>query len=66
MKGEGDNIRLVHDKPQDDMPRLKGQAASEGPQLNALRLAGYSGAQLKSYREEPGAPEVRGATREHQ
>ncbi|GAB0203436.1 hypothetical protein GRJ2_002809200 [Grus japonensis] len=46
------------------MPRLEGWSASEGPQPVALRRAGYTGAHLKSYREEPGAPEVIGANRE--
>ena len=53
-----------NDKPWDDMPRLEGQGASKGPQPVALRRAGYTGAHLKSYREEPGAPEVIGANRE--
>ena len=46
------------------MPRLEGQGASEGPQPVALRCAGYTGAHLKSYGDEPGAPEVIGANRE--
>jgi len=64
LKGEGDNIRLTHDKMWDNTPRLGGQGANEGPHPVALRCAGYTGAHLKSYREEPGAPEVIEAHRE--
>ena len=46
------------------MPRLEGWGASKGHQPVVLRLAGYTGAHLKSYRDEPGAPEVVGANRE--
>ena len=46
------------------MPRLVGQGASEDPQPVALRRAGYIGAHLESYGDEPGAPEVIGASRE--
>ena len=46
------------------MPRLEGRGASEGPQPVALRHVGYTGAHLKSYGDEPGAPEVIGANRE--
>jgi len=52
---EGDN---VCDWLCDDMPRLEGQVASEGPQPGALRPAGYTGAYMKSYGEEPKAPEL--------
>ena len=48
----------------DDMPRLEGWSYSEGRQLVALRSAGYTAAHLKSYGDEPGAPEVIGANRE--
>ena len=64
MKREGDNIRLACDKLWDDMPRSEGRGASKGPQPVALTHAGYTGAHLKSYGEEPGAPEVIGANRE--
>jgi len=60
LKGEGDNIRLVHDQLWDDMPRLEGQGASESPQPVALRCTGYTAA-LEVYRDEPGAPELIGA-----
>ncbi|GAB0203506.1 interleukin-6 receptor subunit beta [Grus japonensis] len=63
-KWEGDNIRLACDKLWDDMPRLEGQGAGEGPQPTAQRRAGQTAARLKSYRHEPGAPEVIGANRE--
>lgn len=56
--GEGDDIRLACDKLWDEMPRLEGQDASEGPQLVALRCVGHTEAHLKSYRDEPWAPEV--------
>jgi len=42
------------------MPRLEGQGASKDPQPVALRSAGYTEAHLKSYRDEPRAPEVIG------
>ena len=44
------------------MARLEGQGASEGPQSVVLRLTGYTGAHLMSYRDEPEAPEVTGAS----
>lgn len=40
------------------IPRLEGWAVSMVPQPVALRLAGYTGAHLKSYRDEPGSPEL--------
>ncbi|GAB0182504.1 cAMP-dependent protein kinase inhibitor alpha [Grus japonensis] len=46
------------------MPRLEGWATSKGPQPVALKLAGYTGAHLKIYRDEPGAPELTEANRE--
>ena len=46
------------------MPRLEGRDASTGPQPVALRCAGYTEAHLKSYSQEPGAPEVIRANRE--
>jgi len=64
LKGEGEHIRLICDKLWDDMPRLEGWGAREGPHLVALRCAGYTAAHLKSYGEEPGAPEVIRANRE--
>jgi len=42
----------------------QGWGASEGPQPVGSRRAGYTAAHLKSYGEEPGAPEVIGANRE--
>ena len=47
-----------------DRSRLEGQGASKGLHPVALRHAGYTGAHLKSYRDQPRAPEVIGATRE--
>ena len=44
--------------------RFEGWGASKGPQPVTLRRAGYTGAHLKSYGDEPGAPEVVGAKRE--
>ena len=41
---KGHNIRLAHVKPWDDMPRLEGQGANEGPQTVGLRCAGCTGA----------------------
>lgn len=38
--------------------RCEGWLASESPQLIALRHAGYTGAHLKSYRDEPGPLEI--------
>jgi len=46
------------------MPRLGGRAASKDPQPGAPRHAGCTAARLKSYGDEPGAPEVIGAKRE--
>ncbi|KAK4830595.1 hypothetical protein QYF61_012021 [Mycteria americana] len=63
LKGKGDNIRLARDKLQDDRARLEGWGASEDPQPVALRHAGYTGAHLKSYGDEPGAPEAVGVNR---
>ena len=64
MKEEGHNIRLICDKPWDNTPRFERQSASKGSQTVALRHARYTRAHLKSYRDEPGAPEVIGANRE--
>jgi len=64
LKGEGDNIRLAHNKLWDDMPRLEGQGVSEAPQIVALRHAEHTAVHLKSYRDEPGAPQVIGTNRE--
>lgn len=61
--GEGDNIRLACDKPWDEMPRAEGRGASEDPQPVARRLAQYTGGHVKSYGDEPGAPEVAGANK---
>ena len=63
MKGKGDSIRLARDKLWDDTPRLEGWDATKGPQPVDLRCAGCTGAHLKSYRYEPGAPEVTGPNR---
>jgi len=64
LKGEGDNIRLAHDQLWGDTARLEGWVASKGPQPVALGHAGYTAAHLKSYGDEPGAPEVTEANRE--
>jgi len=64
LKGEGDNSRLACDKLWDDMPRIEGGGANEGPQPLALRSAGYTAAHLKSYGDEPGFPEVIGTNEE--
>lgn len=42
---------------------LEGQGTSEGPQLVALRCAGYTGTHLKSNGGEPRDPEVIEANR---
>jgi len=63
FKGEGDNIRLARDKLWDNTLSLEEQGASKGPQPGAPRCAGYTGAHLKSYEDEPGAPEIVGANR---
>lgn len=57
MKGEGDII-LAHGKLWDDEPRFQGWGASEEHQPVSLRYTGYTGAHVKSYGNEPGAPEV--------
>jgi len=57
-------MRLAHNQLWDDTPRLEGWAASKGPQPVALRRAGYTAACLKTYGDEPGAPEVIRANRE--
>jgi len=63
LKGEEDNIRLARDKLWDDTQWLEGQGTGEGPQSVALRHAGYTAAHLKSYGDEPAAPEVIGSNR---
>jgi len=47
------------------MPRLEGWGDNKGPQPVALRHAGYTAAHLKSYGDEPGAPEETGQTGKH-
>jgi len=61
---EGDNTRLANDQLWGDTPRFEGQGASEGPQSVALRHAGYTAAHLRSYGDEPGAPELVKVNRE--
>ncbi|GAB0203195.1 hypothetical protein GRJ2_002785100 [Grus japonensis] len=57
-KGEGDNIRLASDMLWDDVPRLEGRGAGEGPQPTAQRCAGCTTACSKPCGDEPGAPDA--------
>ncbi|GAB0175694.1 hypothetical protein GRJ2_000034600 [Grus japonensis] len=59
-KGEGDNIRLASDMSWDDVPRLEGWGAGEGPQPTAQRHAGRTTARSKPRGDEPGAPDATG------
>ena len=56
MKGEGEHIRLPGDKLWGDTQWLEGRGASMGPQPVAQKHAGDTAAQLKSCRNELGAP----------
>ncbi|OPJ66568.1 hypothetical protein AV530_016604 [Patagioenas fasciata monilis] len=58
MMGEGNDIRLVHDKLWDKTLRTEGWNASENPQLVTLTHVGLTRPHLKSYGDEPGTPEV--------
>ncbi|GAB0188002.1 hypothetical protein GRJ2_001265500 [Grus japonensis] len=59
-KGEGDNIRLASNMLWDDVPRLEGRDAGEGPQPTAQRRAGCTTAHLKPRGDEPGALDATG------
>jgi len=61
---KGERIRLSGDKLLSDTQRLEGWGASIGLQPVAQRCAGDTVAQLKSCREELGAPEVVTANKE--
>jgi len=60
---EGHNIRLTCDTSLGGIPRLEGWGAGKGPQPIALRLTECTGTYLKSYRDEPEAPNVTGDNR---
>jgi len=64
MKGEGEHIRLPGDKLWGDTQWLEERGASMGPQPVAQKHAGDTAAQLKSCRNELGAPEAVGANKE--
>ncbi|GAB0210021.1 mitochondrial enolase superfamily member 1 [Grus japonensis] len=48
----------------DDVPRLEGRGAGEGPQPIAQRCAGCTAARSKPRGDEPGAPDATGTNRE--
>lgn len=62
--GEEDNIWVVPGKLWDERKMLEGQAAGKGPQLVTLNCSGHIAADLQSYGDEPGTPQVRKANRE--